>query len=108
MDKHRILDEIHEQLIRARFLGCKTDEGRLMLAIVVQGISDAMGLHNSDTEKVYIEHEGNARGKRKFITRQEEANQWFKDNGHYPFCDLINLEASWVTHLLRTKAGVEI
>ena len=108
MDKHRILDEIHAQLIRATFLGCKTDEGRLMLATVVQGISDAMGLYNSAFEKVYIEHEGNARGKRKFITRQEEANQWFKEKGHYPFCDLINLEASWVTHLLRTKAGVEI
>ena len=80
MDKYAIYNDIYERLIHSTILADKTDEGRLMVAVVGQAIQDAMGLYGADKELLYIPHKPGARGKRDFVTEQQAAINWFKAN----------------------------
>jgi hypothetical protein len=106
MDKYVKFAEVKAVLIERSFFGRKTGEGALLLGVVCQGIMDAMGLHNSANEKVYIEN--GSRKKREFISKQEDAIRWFRSKGHYPFCARIQLRCGLVDYLLTEQCGVKL
>ena len=108
MNKYDTYYKVRECLLLSSFLAHKSDEGRLIVAVICQAIKDAMGLYDSDKERVYVSNDGMSRGKRKFITRQDEALGWLRSKEHYPFCKLVRMRGAWVDHLLTTKCGVEL
>jgi hypothetical protein len=108
MNKYDTYHRVYRCLLFSSFLAYHTDEGALVLAIICQAIQDAMGLYDADKERVYISGSRRSRGKRKFITRQNEAQEWFRDKKHYVYCDAIRLDRELVDRLLKTKCGVEL
>jgi hypothetical protein len=106
MDKYVKFAEVQSALVQSSFLARKTEEGALILAVVCQGVKDAMGLYGSADEKVYLE--GVNRQKREFISKQEDAIRWFRSKGHYPFCARIQLRCGLVDHLLTEQCGVKL
>ena len=79
-----------------------------MVAVVGQAIQDAMGLYGSDKERVYIPNERGVRGKRNYTTEQQIAIDWFIAGEHSKYCEVVEIEPSWINHLLKTKAGVKL
>lgn len=113
MDKYRIYSDIHDQIVSATFLAEKTDEGRLMVAVVGQAIQDAMGLWGADKDEVLSQFDGGTGAGRKYVkkqrvTRQAEAIEWLKAKGHYPWMDMLEIEPSWIDWLIKNKAGVSL
>lgn len=109
MDKFAVYEDIHSRLINATKWG-GTQEGALIIGVIGQACQDAMGMDGSQ-ELVYIENNERGRkgrAKRQEITRQQEAIEWFRGKGHFPFADIVEIEPTWITWLLKTKAGVEI
>lgn len=107
-----VLVDKYDTLRRVRlFLSCSAEiqipESEVYVGIICQAISDAMGLYGADREKVYISHTGNARGKRKFITQQEEALNWFRNEEHYPYCDVVGMDRERVDMMFK-QCGVEL
>ena len=107
MDKYSVYNDIHERLINSTLLA-GSEEGALIVGVIGQAIQDAMGLYNSECEKVYVEGAVDSKLRRKWITRQQDAINWFKDKGHYSFADMVEIDPTWITHLLRTKGAVAI
>ena len=108
MDKYDTYQRTYRCLLLSSFIAYHTDEGALILAVICQAIQDAMGLYDADKERVYISSGRKSRRKRKFISRQQEAQEWFRDKKHYVYCNAIRLDRELVDKLLKTKCGVEI
>lgn len=107
MDKYEVYEDIHRRMITAVKMG-GTPEGALIIGVIGQACQDAIGLYNSAAERVYSDTEVDEMGRRKWVTVQQDAINWFRAKGHYPFADMVGLQPTWVNHLLKTKAGVEI
>ena len=111
MSNYETFADIHKRLIESVVMG-STPEGRLCIGVVAQRISDAMGLDGSD-EKVLLPADG-PQGvaryykRRKLVTQQEIAKQWFRDKEHYPWCDDVDLEPTWINWILKNKCGVTL
>lgn len=111
MSNYEVFADIHKRLIESVVMG-STAEGRLVIGIVAQRISDAMGLDGSQERVLLpaaeVQRNGRKYTKRKSVTQQEIAVQWFKEKQHYPWCDAVDLEPTWINWLLKTKCGVNL
>ncbi len=79
-------------------------EVNLVVNIIGQAVKDAMGLYGADAEivpEVRVDRWWQGR------TQQDVAKEWFRTKKHWPYCDLIEIEPTWINALLK-KAGVEL
>ena len=109
MDKYSIYNDI-EQRIRNCNTWTKTREGGLIVGIICQRIKDAMGILRADKVRVYIQVSdvSSKYVKRRAATHQQIAIEWFRNKEHFPWCDLVDITPTWINHLLKTKAGVQL
>ena len=111
MSNYEVFADIHKRLIESVVMG-STPEGRLCIGVVAQRIADAMGLDGSQ-ERVLLPADGSQRNgrkytKRKLVTQQQIAINWFRDKEHYPWLDSVDIEPTWIDWLLKTKGGVKL
>lgn len=102
MDKFSIYNDIEKRIQNCNEI-TKTAEGKLIVWLVCERIKDAMGMGKAARQGPRVSQIWNERK-----THQQIAIEWFRDEEHFPLCDAIDVNPSWINSLLKTKAGVEL